>query len=169
MEPKPKLKTMNDISAAEAAKLFHAARNFNCDGDPMDDYRLRPEGFPKDIAARDFLECLDLYSKMWAHWAESHTEVSGEGFYDSQRGELADVAADITAEELAKLGAAERKVFDVFAEDSNLSNKEIGKKLGISESTVKSHFRVIFNELGIKEGRGRRRALASKSYTTSKK
>ena len=64
--PIAKLKTMNEISAAEAAKLFHAARNFACDGYPGDNYCLWPEYFPKDIEARDFLQCLDLYSRMYS-------------------------------------------------------------------------------------------------------
>ena len=155
---KPKLKTMNDISAAEAAKILHCARNFDSDGDPMEDYCLRPEYFPQDISARDFLECLELYSNMnmWTHGAV------GDRFYDEQMAELREVAANIPEEDLKELSDAERKVFDVFRDNPGISNKEMGGKLNLSEDTIKTHFRNICDKLEIKAGRGRRRGLAAK-------
>ena len=163
---------MNEISAEEAAKLFIACcRDLAPDFFPDDPYQVNwtdPKAFPKDIVAGEFLDYLKLYSELCGHGlqSEQHNTMS---LNDEQRDELANVAPDITGEELAKLSATERKVFDVFAEDSTLLNKEIGKILGMSEKTVKSHFREIFDKLRIKEGRGRRRELASKSYTTSKR
>jgi DNA-directed RNA polymerase specialized sigma24 family protein len=137
-EPKTKMKTMNEISAAEAAKLFIACcRDLAPDFFRDDPYQVNwtdPKAFPKDIVAGEFLDYLKLYSELcgYGFQSEQHNPVSPN---DEQRDKLADVAADITGEDLAKLSAAERKVFDVFAEDSTLSNKEIGKMLGIVSST----------------------------------
>ncbi len=51
---KKKLKTMNEISAAEAKKLFHAAMCFDDWAEPFDRFQVKPGGFPKNIAAKRF-------------------------------------------------------------------------------------------------------------------
>jgi len=87
-ETKPKLKTMNDISAAEAQRLFHKAMVFD-DGLPHLLYMPVENGFPKDIAARDFMECLDKYRKMWSDGLLSSPDVvTTEMVKDMQHQEL---------------------------------------------------------------------------------
>jgi len=66
-----KLKTMNEISAAEALEIFHAA-----------DWH---SGFPKYIAARDFLECF----KMWR---------DGASLANPEREELAEDSKTLTGD-----------------------------------------------------------------------
>ena len=68
--PKAKLRIMNEISAAEAVKLFHAAMVLEYDA-TVDLYCVNPEGFPKDIAAKDFMESLMLYRQMWMDGIDS--------------------------------------------------------------------------------------------------
>jgi DNA-binding CsgD family transcriptional regulator len=159
-EPRSKLKTMNEISAADAVKLFHACMVLD-NSDPTRLYEPIPKGFPKDMVAGEFLEHLRLYKQMWADGQESRAGMYA-GFYDDQRAALADIADRIPEEELKVLSDAERKVFDVFRNNRGISNKEIGEILNISEETVKDHISSICNKLGIREGRGRRRELAAK-------
>jgi two-component system nitrate/nitrite response regulator NarL len=49
----------------------------------------------------------------------------------------------------------------VFALAEGLSNKEVGRRLNISEGTVKVHLHNIYNKLGVKN----RTALAVLAYT----
>lgn len=165
--PIAKLKTMNEISAAEAAKLFHAARNFACDGYPGDNYCLWPEYFPKDIEARDFLQCLDLYSRMYSDGSEypfasktpSTTSYTVEHYHISseQRAALAEIASTISDADLDKklpVGSREREVLDVLRQNLGISNQGIGDMLHISESTVKTHLLKAYDKLELEGGRG---------------
>jgi len=165
MGPNQKLKTMNEISAADAAKLFHAARDLD-DYDPLEPYGLRPEYFPHDIGARDFLQCLELYSKMvsegsqypFASQTPSTTSYTVEHRHisDEQRAALAEIASTISDADLDKrlpAGSREREVFDVLRENPGNSNKEIGEKLGIGESTVKTYLLRIYETLQLEGGR----------------
>lgn len=127
----------------------------------MDDFCLRPEYFPQDIAARDFLQCLDLYSRMYSSeiggnpsttsYAVEHLNIS-----DEQRAELAKIASTIPEDELDEklpVGSREREAFDVLRQNPGWSNKEIAKELGIAESTVKTYLLRAYDKLGLEGGR----------------
>lgn len=164
-DPKPRLKTMDEISAAEAAKIFHGARNFRFDRDPSEDYCLLPEYFPQDIAARDFLQCLDLYTEMYnegmggdrgARNTPTSYTVEHRDISDEQRSALVEIASTISDPDLDKklpVGSREREVFDVLRQNPGISNLEIGEKLNISESTVKTHLLRAFHKLELEGGR----------------
>ena len=123
------LKTMNEISAAEAVKLFHASMHFD---DPIDLYAPTPKGFPGDMAARDFLECLKLYEEMWAigQYDESQD-------LDDQMVKQTQAAANVSAQDLEKLTPSEKKVFLLW-NNERLSYKEIAAELSKSPQTVKA-------------------------------
>lgn len=161
-DPKPKLKTMNEISAAEAAKLFHAARNFDCDGYPGDDYCLNPENFPHDIAARDFLQCLELYSKMVSEGSEypfasktpsitSYT-VEHRHMSDAQRDDLVKVSQSLSEKDLERLLKRTPKVLEavnVLRENPDFQDKEIGAKLGRSYKTIRAQLSTAYRILRV--------------------
>jgi hypothetical protein len=150
-EPKPKLKTMNEISAAEAVKLFHAAMVLN--DSVVDLYMPIPEGFPKDIAAKDFMDSLAVYRQWWSDREVCADGATGISYgYDEQIDEVARAAASLpkeTLEEsLAQLSPPQRKVFDRIVDgrhprfkdletDETLISDRTGKKMG--KGTIKKH------------------------------
>ena len=138
LEPKNKLKTMNEISAAEAVKLFHACMHFD---DPGDMYAPIPEGFPGDIAARDFLECLKSYQEMWAFG-----QVDDYLDFEDQMVEQTQVAADVSEQDLEELTPREKEVF-LLRKNERLSYKEIAERLGKSADTVKSQLTSAYRTL----------------------
>jgi DNA-binding CsgD family transcriptional regulator len=143
-----KLRTMNDISAAAAVQLFHACMVLD-DCDPMSLYAPIPEAFPTDIAARDFLECLNLYREMWSEGEASAAGVFG--LTDTQREELVDVARTYTDEELKKvLTPRLLEVLNLLKEDLGRGNQEISSALGISVKTVKVHLTEMFKRLKVR-------------------
>ena len=129
-----KLKTMNDISAARAVKLFHAAMVLD-DGDPTSLYSPIPKGFPDDIAARDFLECLRLYSEMWR---EGEASAPNDFlFYEQQKAELLNAVAENTD---VKVTPKEQQLIHALIDNPDLDREEIAEKLEIDLSTYKTHF-----------------------------
>jgi hypothetical protein len=172
-DQKTKLKTMNDISAADAAKLFHMARNLHCDGAPMDDYCLYPDYFPRDIAARDFLQCLGLYSRMFSEGNDNllplntpNTSYAIEHHIsDEQRTRLAEVVPRLSDEDLMAKGLTDAEIRAVRAyvdvENRNLSRKQVAGKLDMNDQTLKTHLSRACDKLGIEPGHARRRKLAT--------
>jgi|SRR5271168_5243232 len=119
-EPKPKLRTMNEISAAEAVELFLK----------IDLFKIKPENFPQDIAAWDFFEC---YERSWKPVAiVAHRQP------EKQQGQQPDVC----------LTRVERKVFPLL--QKGLQDKEIATELKKGLGTIKAHVRSILKKLNKK-------------------
>ena len=166
--PIAKLKTMNEISAADAQSYFMLLGI-----SPVMDTRGRtdclwPEYFPKDIEARDFLQCLDLYSRMYSDGSEypfasktpSTTSYTVEHYHISseQRAALAEIASTISDADLDKklpVGSREREVLDVLRQNLGISNQGIGDMLHISESTGKTDLLKAYDKLELEGGRGK--------------
>jgi len=158
LSPKKKLRTMNEISAADAAQLFRAARDFDSH-DPLSEYCPRPDYFPKDIAARDFLQCLELYSKMESEGSEypfasktpsttSYT-VEHRQISDAERKAYSAIPEKVLEGSLTRM---QRQVCDLLVR-RNLSYKQIATELAISESTVHKHISDIYEEYKVKNFR----------------
>lgn len=165
-----KLKTMNEISAAEAVKLFQAAVSIR---PPTTDhsfeayskayrlnerpYSLHLEAFPKDMAARDFIESLNLFLQVVFQieanpgnlgFADLVDNASDQvNLYSEERAELTDVAADIPERTLEKLTQKERAVFDLLKK--GLSDKEISHELKRSIHTIKAQLRSVYKKLDV--------------------
>jgi hypothetical protein len=131
-----KLKSMNEISAREAVKLFRAALVLDAKGQ----YRLILEACPQDITIKALEEIITLCLRM-----ESN-----------QRDKQADLAVDVpnkSLEELmVQLSPPQRKVFDRIVDgshprlkdlddDETLISDETGKKM--AEGTIKAHVSAI--------------------------
>jgi DNA-binding CsgD family transcriptional regulator len=150
-EPKQeKLKTMNEISAAEAVKLFEAAVNFPgspnwYDGDPESDYKPIDGGFPTGICARDFLECLRLYMGL-------HIPMD----YETTDPNITEVARkiieQITDGELRQLSPQQRKIVELLRINPNQQIKEIAFQLDVKTGTVKSQLTAIYARLKLPGG-----------------
>jgi DNA-binding CsgD family transcriptional regulator len=132
---KTKLKTMNQISAAEAWKLFHAAWGLDATGH----YRLRPEYFPENIALEDFFKVSALCRLLLR----------------IQRAEGADTST-LTEKGLDKhfSGAPQqRKIVDFIRRNKNrkMSLKEIAVELGgVTPKTVQNLLTKIFKKTNAK-------------------
>ena len=145
---------MNEISAAEAVKLFDAAMGIKVKHDPYNIAWLcpNPSGFPKDIAAKDFMESLKLYREMWLESIEFSAArqrvFAGlyAGDYDEQRSQLANAA--ISKQDVAKLTPKELEVFNLLKED--LGDKEIAIKLNKGVGTIKAQVSSVLRKLGFK-------------------
>jgi hypothetical protein len=128
---KTKLKAMNQISAAEAWKLFHAAWVLDATGQ----YRLRPEYLPPDIDAESFFKGLVLCRLLLR----------------GQRAEGADTST-LTEKGLDKhfSGAPQqRKIVDFIWRNKNrkMSLKEIAVELGgVTPKTVQNLLTKIFKK-----------------------
>jgi len=147
-----KLRTMNEVSAAEAVELFHAAMSLD-DGDPGSLYAPIPEGFPKDIAAKDFMDSLALYRQWWSDGEASAAGAMGIPYgYDEKIDEVANIAASMSEKSLeelvSQLSPPQRKVFDRIVDgshprlkdlvtDKTLISDETGKQM--REGTIKVH------------------------------
>ena len=145
-----KLKMMNEISAAEAVKLFEAAVNFPgspnwYDGDPESDYKPNTGGFPDGICARDFMECLRLYM----------------GFHIPMENETGDsyipevtkqIIKQITDEELRQLSPHQRKIVELLRVNPNQQVKELAFQLDVKIGTVKSQLTAIYARLKLPGG-----------------
>jgi DNA-binding CsgD family transcriptional regulator len=165
---------MNEISADEAVTLFKAALRLidydldlcvEADGIP---YYPDPRRFPKNIGARDFLECLQIYRDLNKGFN------AGPPFRAATSGEWAAQAAKtfapyVSEEDLEKLSDARRNVFDAFAKDPTRSIKDVAKILGKSVNTVKSHLQAIRRLGDIEQHRNRRTAVTSKLHTPTEK
>lgn len=106
---KPKLKTLNEISAAEAVKLF--------DG----------EGFPKNVAAKDYFEAALLYRRLRS--LDGH-------FKTGQRAEITLTEKDL--DELFFRAPQQRKIVDIIRRNKprTMSLAEIAFELGgVNQST----------------------------------
>jgi len=139
-EPPTKLKTMNEISAAEAVKLFEASMNFPGGehwGDPEEDYLPITKGFPLDVAARDFLDCLKLYRE-WYMDSESYGPVWSPEVFEEQKAGLIKVVTE-HPEILVQLTAKERAVIVALDENNELTREEVADKLGMKLGTLKKH------------------------------
>ena len=147
---------MNEISAAEAVKLFHAAIRLGYEY--TDDFGIViPEGFPKDIAAKDFLEQLALYRQMWLEDLGSDRSIP----YDEQIDEVANIAASIPEKDLEELlnqlTPTQRKVFDMMVDGSHpqvkdfINDKTLVSKKGeqMAEGTIKIHLSAICKKFGV--------------------
>lgn len=150
---KPKLKMMNEPSAAEGVKRIHAAVVLY----PTGQYRLIPERFPRDIPIKYFLEILTSYLRLWSE----------------QRPEPPEVAATITENELEKadLSPRERGVFDVFRNNPGFSNQQLGELLSIGEETFRKHMTHIYEKLraiGVIKGRRASRQDLWKQFPPNK-
>jgi len=153
---KKKLKTMNEISAAEAVKLFDAAMGLALKHDPYNIGWLipNPPGFPKDIAAKDFLEALQLYRQMWLESIEFSTaryrllsgSVLDDEDYDAERAALA-TAVNIPENHLKKLSPTEKVVLSLMRE--GLPDKEIASKRGRSYGTIKKQVSAVIRKLKV--------------------
>jgi hypothetical protein len=144
-------------------KLFDAAMGLDLEHDHYNSACMipNPQGFPKDIAAKDFMEGLKLWRQMWL---ESYEFSMGRARlinplyedYDEQIGEVANIAANIpetNLEELvAQLSPPQRKVFDRIVggshprlkdlvNDETLISDRTGKKM--AEGTIRSHVSAI--------------------------
>jgi DNA-binding CsgD family transcriptional regulator len=148
-KPKAKLKTMNEVSAAEAVKLFHACMVLD-DGDPMSLYAPIPENFPEDIAAKDFLEQLRIYRDMWSEG--EHSASGGFDFLsDAQREELVEVAKTLPEKDLETLGRQKRRIVELFRENPDIQNKEIAARLApMSTKTVEKHVSALLKKFKVK-------------------
>ena len=168
---------MNDISAAEAVKLFDAAMGVDLEHDVYGIAWIcpNPQGFPKDIAAKDFMEGLKLYRQMWLESME-YSLARHRLFdplyedYDEQIGEVANIAANIPEQNLeellTQLSPPERKVFDRivdgahpqlknFINDKTLISDETDEQM--AAGTIKYHVSKI---LGIFDVSGRKALFA---------
>lgn len=143
-EPKPKLKTMNDISAAEAVKLFHAAMAL--DDEPTSLYAPIPKGFPKDIAAKDFIEQLLIYRDMWSEGEKSAAGALYAAFspYEMSADEIVAMArAPIARKDsrvekaLKKVTPKERELLELIHRKPWLLVKQLGGELKTWKGTVK--------------------------------
>ena len=118
---KTKLKTANEISAAEAVKSFHAAWVLDATGQ----YCLIPESFPQDIGAKNFMESLTLYRRLRS----------------KQRAEPAEISQTLTVKDLDELfprAPRQRKIVDVIWRNKNreMSLDEIALEIGgVNQST----------------------------------
>ncbi len=174
---KKKLKTMNEISADEAVKLFKAAlRDVDWDRDPEVYFEdglpvcPDPRRFPKDIAAKDFLESLVLYRQMCIDVEERANDIFAREHYDEQIDEVANIAANIPEKDLEELlnqlTPTQRKVFDLMVDGSHpqlkdfMNDKALISKKGeqMAEGTIKTHVSAICKIFGVPN----RKALAAK-------
>jgi len=150
---KKKLKTMKEISAAEAVKLFHAAMDFH--GFMPGLYRPKPECFPKDISANDFMEGLKLYRDMCRDAADRALTLLDRDFemqraekvYAERRAELVNTAAGVPKQELERFTPKELEVFNLLKE--GLQDKEIASKLKKGVGTVKVQVSSVLRKLGV--------------------
>jgi DNA-binding CsgD family transcriptional regulator len=120
---KARLKTMDQISAAEAGKLFHAAWGLDATGQ----YYLRPEHFPENIAAAGFFKVLMPYC----------------GLLREQRAEGADIPQPLTEKDLDTLffrAPQQRKIVEVIRQnkDREMSLDDIAVALGRGNRSTKT-------------------------------
>jgi DNA-binding CsgD family transcriptional regulator len=144
-----KLKTMNQISAEEARRLCHAVIH-------RGDHAL---AFPKDIAAKDFLEWLKLYSEMLSRGVidKRSPALSLDDFEPGSARAKRDVSEDsknLTEKDLDELfcrAPQQRKIVDVIRrnKDRKMSLDEIAVELGgvnRPTKTVQNHLTIIFKK-----------------------
>ena len=165
---------LDDHEAEETQKKIHAAI-ISANGVLEHTYTayMNPPGFPRDIAARDFLECLKLYwemsKEMWREAREIILSELGEPS-DEQIGEVAKVAGSIPEKDLEELlnqlTPTQRKVFDLMVDGSHpqlkdfMNDKALISKKGeqMAEGTIKTHVSAICKIFGVPN----RKALAAK-------
>jgi len=135
MNENPKsLKTMNDISLADAISLFTMYQHQNS---PELDFLFTQDelnakiALSDTIAARDFLECLDMYRK-WHYGDERHVFVHD---FEEQLAEQIEAAAEVSDQDLEKLSPSEKEVYLLY-KNERLSYKEIATRLSKSRETV---------------------------------
>jgi DNA-binding CsgD family transcriptional regulator len=152
---KKKLKTMNEISAAEAVILFHAAMSFDS-FEEGDVFQPNPRGFPKDIAAKDFMESLVSYRDMWRVCYEEEAADSTPFYYDMSANEIATlegapiVEKDLQVEEaLKKVPAKERALLELIHRQPELLVKQIADMLKKSEGAVKVQLQSLFRRFEV--------------------
>jgi hypothetical protein len=162
-----KLKTMNEISIAEAVELFKKALSPDDHGDEI---------FPTNIAAKDFLECLRLYELMiWSRiptgWG--YDWPIGKDFPRSSLSTIQTVTydpgqlAEISEEDLKKLpvrlSPTERKYFDEMkrAAPRVLTIKELAQIFGVDHETAKTHMQKVCKKV-LGEAGGGKKTLVEK-------
>lgn len=156
--PKTKLKTMNDISAAAAVKLFHAAMLFDYEC-PEESGTVIPEGFPQDITAKDFMDSLAVYRQWWVgsnydsgvDLVPDSYYIGADGIpvYDEGPKQPNKDATAISEEDLSKLSPEERKIVDLIIENPGIRRKEAAAKLGKNEDTLRNQWATARIKLGL--------------------
>ena len=149
---KTKLKTMEEISAADAQKLFHDARD---SGDHM-------LTCPKHMQARSFFETGILYEEFMARGVINCEVRSGNDEMRSQREcspkmeESAKATGmftntkNLSAKDLDELPPAQRKIVDLIRENPRILDKEIATKLGRKTKTISNELLTLRKKLGAK-------------------
>lgn len=144
-ETSKKLKTMNEISAAEAVRLFHSVMEFGW-GIPEEQYSFIPDAkFPEDIAYKDFMDELMRYRAVYM----GDMSYAPGNFFEEERAELANVAANIPDDELETLTPMEKEALLALRDNPSLTVDELAEKLGKGLSTVKTHLRNVYRKLGV--------------------
>jgi hypothetical protein len=147
--PKTKLKTMNQVSAAEAQRLCHAAMNGG----------NHASAFPTYIVARDFLECLKLYSEIHVAGVidkRSTASILHDDEPGSARakGDASEYSKNLTEKDLGELffrAPQQSKIVDVIRrnKDRKMSLDEIAIELGGAKKptkTVQNLLTIIFKK-----------------------
>ena len=153
MKKSKKLRSLNEISAAEAVKLFDSAVHF--EPGPFGEEVVVGK-FPDNVAAREFLEGLSLYQELIRGVDSDFPDEE----FDAPVGPIPEIPADAKN----RLPPKERRVFDLVME--GLSNKEIASRCNISSATVKSQKANIFRRFGVGSAR-ELMALAAKSSVSN--
>jgi DNA-binding CsgD family transcriptional regulator len=153
---KTKLKTMSQISAAEAQRLFHAVMG-------RGDHALT---FPKYIPAKEFLECYKLHVEV--ECLKLNAEALSAGIISKRsrastleelevgsaqaKGDVSEVSKTLTEKELQsyKLSRREWQIIGLFRENRSIRDKEIATILNINKvRTVSSHLANLFRKFGV--------------------
>jgi len=154
---KTKLKTMSQISAAEAQRLFHAVMG-------RGDHALT---FPKHVPAKEFLECYKLLVEV--ECLKLNAEALSAGIISKRspestleeleagsaraKGDVSEVFKTLTEKELQshKLSRREWQIIGLFRENRNIRDKEIAAILHIeSLRTVSAHLANLYRIFGVK-------------------
>jgi DNA-binding CsgD family transcriptional regulator len=155
---KKKLKTMNEISAAEAVKLFRNAMIFESFNEGGDEFQVKPSGFPNNVAARDFLETLSIFKEMWRDGMQSQWDMQW-AFLAQSRTDLVEASKKLTNNDVKRrydsLTATQRRVYDALTSSGsgNLSNEQIADRLYMAPKTLQSHIAVVLSTFGAKNRR----------------
>lgn len=177
-----KLRSMTEISAAEAVKLFHAAMCLDPD-DPISLYAPIPEGFPDDVQAKDFLDYLKIYRDMVSEGEASGAAAYGPAHLDdfgTQLAHLREMENDADEQpalkeewkkRLGTLTEMESIVYEVFisrrneplkalCDDKRIIDASRNRKK-LAYKTIKQHLTTICLKLGVSD----KKELAVKAHT----
>jgi DNA-binding CsgD family transcriptional regulator len=150
---KKKLKTMNEISAAEAVKLFQAAMVLDDYNEPGFVFEVKPSGFPDNIAARDFFESLNFYKEMWREGRQADWDAQWAAIDGLRKSVFQTIEQPDPDGLFDTLSPAQKRVYTACKDNPNLSNKEIAAQLNLSPKTLQVHLESICATFNVRKRR----------------